>query len=242
MEQNKAKIASLRWEQTTVPAGLMQMAEMKGNSTNPESYPFPVFLAEVKGANAETVILNPSRKVLADMIEISKRLVAEQGIRAITTSCGFNAVFQKELADALDVPVFTSALLQVPFVLQMIGSDRRVGIVTANRNSLTPRHLEACGIDPNGRIAIGGLEDAPQWKKIFDAPDECFDVEAVGAEIRGAALKLQKDYPDLGAIVLECTDLPPYRAAIAEATHLPVFDFNTMTGFMAMSLGALNLY
>src|SRR5665647_163291 len=112
----KPKIAILRWEAGHVPEGLMQLETMTGNSTNLKSYPFPVKLVHVEGANVETVITHPSKEVLSRMIDIANKLVKEDGIKAISTSCGFNAIFQKELAEALDVPVFTSALLMVPFV------------------------------------------------------------------------------------------------------------------------------
>ncbi|MBD8989135.1 MAG: aspartate/glutamate racemase family protein, partial [Clostridiales bacterium] len=91
------KIAILRWESGHVPQGLMQLEQLPGNSTNLASYPFPVKLVEVKGANTDTVILHPSQKLLEDMIQLAKELEKE-GVRAITTSCGFNAIFQEALA------------------------------------------------------------------------------------------------------------------------------------------------
>ena len=121
---SKPKIAILCWERGTVPAGLMQMEEQLGNSTNLKTYPFPVKLVEIKGANVETVITHPSAEVLERMIAVSKRLIEEDGIQAISTSCGFNAIFQEKLSSALSVPVFTSALLQVPFVHQIVGANR----------------------------------------------------------------------------------------------------------------------
>ena len=63
------KIAILRWESGHVPQGLMQLEQLPGNSTNLASYPFPVKLVEVKGANTDTVILHPSQKLLEDMIQ-----------------------------------------------------------------------------------------------------------------------------------------------------------------------------
>jgi hypothetical protein len=35
----------------------------------------------------------------------------------------------------------------------------------------------------------------------------------------------------MGAIVLECSMLPPYARAVQEATGLPVFDFVTMINY-----------
>ena len=100
------KIAILRWESGFVPQGLMQLETMAGNSTNPASYPFPVRLVEVKGACVETVITHPSKELLQRMTAICRQL-KEEGIQAVTTSCGFNAIFQKELADNAGIPVFT---------------------------------------------------------------------------------------------------------------------------------------
>ena len=59
------------------------------------------------------------------------REMEKDGIRAITTSCGFNAVFQSELSNSVSVPVFTSSLLQVPMVYRMLGKGYLVGIITA---------------------------------------------------------------------------------------------------------------
>ena len=126
------KIAILRWESGHVPQGLMQLEQLPGNSTNLASYPFPVKLVEVKGANTDTVILHPSQKLLEDMIQLAKELEKE-GVRAITTSCGFNAIFQEALANAVDIPVFTSSLLQVPFAQALVGNMVSEGT--------TPRHL-----------------------------------------------------------------------------------------------------
>ena len=222
------EIAILRWEQGDVPAGLKQLGDITGNSTNPDSYPFPVKLVEVKGANVETVITHPSKKLLADMIEISKELIEKEGIRAITTSCGFNAIFQKPMADALSVPVFTSSLMQVPFVQQLIGADKKVEVITANKGSLTEEHFRACGIGPEICPVVVGLEEAEEWSKIFDKPDESFDLEKVENEIITAALGGIEENPSVGAIVLECTDLPPFARKIGRATGLPVFDFSSM--------------
>ena len=235
-------IAILRWESGHVPAGLLQLEQMPGNSTNPASYPFPVRLVEVKGANVETVITHPSQTLLADMTALTKDLVRRQGVCAITTSCGFNAVFQEALSSAVPVPVFTSALLQVPFVQQIIGRDRTVAVITANSAALSERHLRACGITGDMRVKIFGLETAAEWKKIFDRPDQPFDIDAVGGEIEAAAVSAVRSNPDIGAIVLECTDLPPYAARIRQAAGLPVFDFSSMMGLMSIALGGLSLY
>ena len=240
--QHNPKIAILRWETGHVPEGLMQLETMPGNSTNPASYPFPVKLVEVPGANVETVITNPSPKVLENMISITHRLAAEDGVCAVTTSCGFNAVFQTALAEAVDIPVFTSALLQVPFVQNLIGKNRTVAVITANKRSLSPAHMHACGITDDMNVIVLGLEDAKEWSKIFEQPNVKFDMEAVSEEIMGIARRAVAEHSDIGAIVLECTDLPPYAARMREELGLPVFDINSLVGHVAMALSELKLY
>ena len=216
------KIAILRWESGHVPQGLMQLEQLPGNSTNLASYPFPV-------------------KLLEDMIQLAKELEKE-GVRAITTSCGFNAIFQEALANAVDIPVFTSSLLQVPFAQALVGRDRAVGVITASASSLSEKHLRACGITDEMHPIVMGLENAPEWSKIFDHPDDSFDMDLVTEEILNVARQGVKDHPEIGAIVLECTDLPPFAHRIREELDIPVFDFNSMIGHVAMALSIVKLY
>ena len=224
MDMSKPRIGILRWEGGKVPEGLMQLERMTGNSTNPASYPFPVKMVEVKGATTETVIIHPSREVLSRMIEIVKEMEKE-GICAVTTSCGFNAVFQKELAEAVNIPVFTSSILQVPFVQTIIGKNHSVGIITANKGSLTREHMRACNITDESNLYVVGLEDCKEWRKIL-----------------GAIAKGFEEHPDTAFIVLECTDLPPYAKQIRERFHVPVLDVNTMIGYMAYAIGQMKMY
>lgn len=238
----KCKIAILKWEEGKVPVGLMQLETLPGNSTNLKSYPFPVKLVSIKGANADTVIIHPSQELLKEMICISKRLIKEDGIQAISTSCGFNAIFQKGLAEALDVPVFTSALLQVPLIHNMIGKDQSIGIITANKSALTREHFHACGISDDIPLVVLGLENASEWSKIFKKPDQGFAIDTVADEVIHVVKAGIADNPNIGAIVLECTDLPPFAEKIRAETKLPVFDFSSMMGHVAIALGELKLF
>lgn len=236
------KIAILRWEEGLVPEGLMQLEALPGNSTNRNSYPFPVRLVHVPGACVETVITHPSEKLLEDMITICKKLQEEEGIRAIATSCGFNAIFQQKLAVATKMPIFSSALLQVPLVQNLIGRERTVAILTANKSALTREHFHACGITDDMHVEVLGLEHAQEWSKIFDRPDERFDMKKVEEEIITTSKTAVLKNASIGAFVLECTDLPPFAAKISKVTGLPVFDFVTMVGHVAIALGEIRMY
>ncbi len=229
------KIGILCWETGHVPRGLMQLESLVGNSTNPASYRYPVRLNPVRGANVHTVLENPSPEVLAQMIADAQAMAAD-GIAAITTSCGFNAIFQAELASALSIPVFTSSLLQVPMVQRMIGPQAEVCIVTANAGALRPEHLSAVGITRTTGLRVVGLEPCTEWRRMFTEPDQDVDLALIEKEILSTCLEAVATHPAVRAFVLECTDLPPFSAAIRQQTGLPVFDFITMTNYLEASL------
>lgn len=234
-EKTNPKIGLLCWESGQVPRGLVQLESLIGNSTNPASYAYPVQFHHVKGANIYTILEHPDKVVLGAMIDAARGM-SESGIRAITTSCGFNAIFQNELADAVNVPVFTSSLLQVPLVQKIIGDKGEVCIITAKKAALKPEHLKAAGIGRTDRLHVFGLETCEQWGRIFSAPDEDLDIDAVRNEVVGISLEAIKLHPAIKAFVLECTDLPPFAADIRNKTGLPVFDFMTMVNYIHSTL------
>jgi hypothetical protein len=226
-----AKIGVLCWETGQVPRGLLQLEALPGNSTNPASYGYPVRFHPVRGANVHTILENPNQAVLETMIADAMTMVSE-GVKAITTSCGFNAIFQRELAQAAGVPVLTSSLLQVPFVRLLYGPKSEIGIITANAGALGPRHLAAAGIATMDGLHILGLERCPEWNRMFAEPKAEIDLDVIEQEVLGTALRALAEHPGIQAFVLECTDLPPYSEAIRRQSGLPVFDFITMVNFL----------
>lgn len=57
-------------------------------------------------------------------------------------------------------------------------------------------------------------------------------MEGVKGELVSIAKNMVRDHPDIGAILLECTDMPPHAADIQRAVNLPVFDSVTMIKFI----------
>ncbi len=229
------KIGILRWEAGLVTKGLQQLAKMKGNSVNPDSYAYPVLLRRVKGASAQTIIIQPDENVLNGMVAEMKEMISA-GVKAITTTCGFNAIHQKRLANLADVPVFTSSIMQVPFVKMMLGSDQSVAILTARKKSLTIEHLRNAGIGPDIPLHVFGMEGCQEWGKLLNYSEVEMDLKMVKEEIISMSMHAIRNYPEIGAFVLECTDMPPFSEAIKKATGLPVFDFITMTNYVYKAL------
>lgn len=202
-----------------------------GNAT---TFPFPVLHHVVPGATGERVVRQADAHALAPWIEGARRLEAA-GVRAITTSCGFTAMFQRELAAAVEVPVFASSLLLVPFIARILRPGSRVGIVTADSRHLTPRHLAGAGVDPD-TVAVAGMEGCPEFEEVVFRDRHDLDVARMEAEVVGVATALVAHQPEVRALLLECSLLPPFAHAVQAATRLPVFDFTTMITMVHGSL------
>ena len=129
-------------------------------------------------------------------IEKARELEAE-GVRAITTGCGFFAKYQKAAAEALTVPLFNSPLLLVPMVSRMIGKGKRVGIISAGGSHLQGPFLENVGIDDTILFAIDGLEDKEEFTKVHVTQEKStIDPEKMESEVVAVAERLVKAYPD----------------------------------------------
>jgi len=233
MQSNAPFLGVLRWEEGGSPQGLEQLESLVGNSTNPATYPFPVVFRRVKGANYHSVVQAPHIGLIDAMVNEGKKMV-ELGVRAIITSCGFNAIFQRELAKALPVPVFTSALMQIPFILASIGG-KKLAVITASKSTLRVEHFRAVGVHDMQAIEIYGMEVMPEWSKISRFPNQPLAMEKVENEVVSLATLAKHEHPDLGAILLECTDLPPFANAVRKAVNLQVYDLLSMVALIQKS-------
>lgn len=196
-----------------------------GDVGNADSFPFPVTLAVCKGAGTEKVLEHAAEGLLPAITETAKSLQAE-GATAVTTCCGFLAIHQQELAASLPVPVATSSLLQVPLILQLLQPHQSVGVITANGKTLGARHLSAVGIslESQERVHLIGIERTPHLYRVLTSDGAELDQSVAQAEVVGVARHAVASNPDIGAFVLECTNLPPYSEAIKAATGRPVWD------------------
>jgi Asp/Glu/hydantoin racemase len=196
-----------------------------GDVGNATTYPFPVRFKVVKGVYLKDIVCEKSDiSVCRRYVEEAKELEGE-GVRAITTSCGYFIYFQDEIADAVNVPVFTSSLIQVPFVAKMLGKNKRVGIICDNSKYLTKTHLRKAGIDDSMLVTVAGMDR--NWS-IVRGQDPKKRLDGFERALPKVAKELVSEHPDIGALVFECTNFAPGAAAVQEATGLPVFDIITL--------------
>jgi Asp/Glu/hydantoin racemase len=193
---------------------------------NGETWPFPVLFRVVRGATPEKVVLLGAKGLLPDFIAAAQELV-HLGAEAITTNCGFLSLFQRELAEAVQVPVATSSLMQVPWVQATLPPGKRVGVITVSKQSLTPAHLDAAGV-PRDIPCVGTESGREFFRVLIRADHQDMDIDLATQDILDAGRALVAQHPDVGAIVLECTNMPPYAAALRDALGLPVYDVYSM--------------
>ena len=197
-----------------------------GDVGNPATFPFAVRYKVVQGASPQRLVIEADKRLLGPFIEAGQSLI-DEGARAIATSCGFLALFHLELQQALPVPVFSSSLLQVHLTNSMLQQGQKTGIITARKESLTKRHLKAIAIDQYP-LAIVGMDQAVEFTSVFIHGKTTLDKQKCSQEMAQAAETLLQKHPDVGAIVLECTNMGPYSKAIRSLTGLPVYDVVTM--------------
>ncbi len=206
-----------------------------GDMGNATTFPFPVRYHRVLGAAPDLVVRRGAAGLLPAFVEGARQLERE-GVGAITTNCGFLVKYQHELAASVTVPVFTSSLLLVPLVHRMLPPGRRVGIMTVNAATLTGEHLREAGIGPEVPLAVAGLEGEKEFTRVLLGDELELDVDVAREEHVRVARRLVDEHPDLGAIVLECTNMPPYTGDIQRETGLPIFD---IVSLVTMVHGAL---
>jgi hypothetical protein len=177
--------------------------------------------ALVRDASPERVVRGDARG-LVDAFAAAGRELGSQGAAGIITTCGFLALHQRRLAQALPVPFASSSLMQLPVLARTLSAGKRAGVITIDAASLTGRHLAAVGadpatpvvgVDPNGELARSILGDLPT-----------LDVAAAERDVLAAGEVLLARHPDVGAVVLECANMPPYAAALRQRLRLPVHD------------------
>ena len=222
----EAKIGVLMLD-TTFP-------RLLGDIGNGLTFPFPVKYALVKGATVNAWSKKGIHLCCSLLLEGALAL-QRQGVQAITTSCGFLSLFQKEIEQKVNVLFYASSLIQIPFVFRLVGKRGQIGVMTASKASLSSQHFKALGIHQIP-MAVEGMDNMPEFTRCFVEGQEDMDADKVEKEVVGKAKTLVDNHPDVRAIVLECTNMSPYKERIKKAVNLPVFDIVSLTEFVYAAL------
>ena len=193
---------------------------LHGDIGNPESFDFPVRYITIKSAIPSNVTIadNLPLSLQQEFITAAETLI-EDNISVITTTCGFLSTMQQQLAQLSSIPVICSALELLPLLASIHGDANRVGVLTFNKDTLNEIHTT--GITP---AAIEGLLPDDTLRKVINEDLSSLDEKSAMENVVAACERLLKTAPEATAILLECTNLSPYKNHIKEYTDLPVYD------------------
>jgi len=219
-----------------VTIGLVQMhvnlAMIPGNMGNATTFDFPILYRRMNAENVFDVMADDPTKNFTDAIVEAAQWLELQGVRAIMGNCGFFGSYQNAVKARINVPFFSSSLMMLPMMVHSMTSNKKVGVITANGPILEQvKAVENCGLsldDKENRIVIRGCENGEEFSSAIMANTGVYNPLKVEGEIVAVAKQLVKDH-DIGAILLECTELSPHAVAVQNAVRMPVWDYTTLT-------------
>ena len=195
-----------------------------GDMGNAGTWPFPVLYKVVPGASPRRVVCDKAEGLLDEFLAAAQEL-ARLGADGITTTCGFLSLYQRQIAAHIGVPVATSSLMQIPSIERILPPGKRVGVLTVSAANLTEDHLLAAGADP--ATPVVGTDDGSEFTHVMLNDEERLDIAAAERDILAAGDALVSGHRDIGAVLLECTNMVPYASALSERLRLPVFSIYT---------------
>jgi hypothetical protein len=222
------------------PLGILTLdtafPRIRGDVGCAQTFAFPVRLRTVGGATVEHVVHRRDERALLPAFIAAGTALASEGCIGLATTCGFMVRWQRELAAALPIPILTSALLQLPLVASTLPAGKRVGIVTYSAAEIAPDLLACAGGDTSTPVA--GVDPDGYFSRTIRHGSKTLDVARMEADTLAAARQLTASHRDIGAIVLECANMPPYRDAVRTAVGVPVFDAAQLIGWFHAGLRA----
>ena len=209
-----------------------------GDVRNASAFPFPVQYEIVEGVDIWKLVHEEDKSQCLAPIQRAAKKLESMGCRAIVAECGYFAYFQQDIAGYVDVPVFMSSLLQVPFAQQLIGQNKVVGIMMARKAELRDHHLESVGIRIGSNYVIEGAEDdgkCTQFENLWyaparpDVPEAYYD--KAQEEFVQVCVEFYNAHDNMGAMMLECTGMQPFARAIQREIDIPIFSWGTLLDY-----------
>jgi len=207
-----------------------RMPFIPGDVRNAGTYEYPVLYKTVRGLSPADCASGAS-KFSAAVIEAARALEA-QGVKGISSDRGQFAVFQDDVREAVRVPVCLSSLLQLPMIARTLDPARPIAIITDDVAALPTELLRRPDLAVANPIVVRGMQDQREFGSAVLRSKGTLNSDLITAEAIEVVRTLQSEHPGLGAVLLECSALPPYARALQQATGLPIYDFVTMIDYL----------
>ena len=209
-----------------------------GDVRNPSAFPYPIQYEVAQGLDIQKLVRGKDKDQYFDTILTAALNLQKMGCRAIAAEGGYFAFFHQEVKARMDIPVFMSSLLQVPGAQSIINPDQ-----------LLEKHLSSVGIHPGSNYVVGGAMDngkCPEfdnlWTEGLRPQIPQADFQRAEKDFVRAGTQFYEKYPNMGAMVLECTGFPPFARALQSIINIPVFSWGTLMDFANMVTAHRNYY
>ena len=201
-----------------------QFPRIPGDIANARTWSVPVHYRVVPGATPKAAVYDKGKDILEGFIDAAKHLV-KMGADGITTNCGFLSLFQEKMAEAVNVPVATSSLMQVDMVQSLLPKSKKVAILTIHKPSLKQEHLIAANVPLDTPIV--GTENGREFTRVIINDEKEMDIDQARQDHLDAVKELMTSHSNIGAIVMECTNMSPFAADVRKKFGIPVFNIYT---------------
>ena len=222
-----------------VTIGLLQfqanLPMIPGNMGNATTFDFPMAYREMNAANVYDVMSTTPVERFTDAAVEAAKWLEMQGVRAIIGNCGFWGHYQIAVQERIDTPFFSSSLMMLPMMVRCLPKKQKVGVITANGPLLSEgAAIENCGLSLDlmkERVVIEGCEDDLEFARAM-AVKGVYNPEKFEQDVLAGVTRLLKRDPDIGVILLECTELSPHAHAVQRLVNMPVWDYTSMTNWI----------
>ena len=197
-----------------------------GDPGHAETFDFPVVYEVLKDFPFQDLI--DVKKDHLDILVSRARALEAKGVELVVADCGLFGYFQEDLEKALSVPFIGSSLDMIPLIGRFLPAGTKVGILTGDTRILKKAHLAASGVSPQ-EVVLAGMEESEEFRRVVLERELSLDPGKMRDDAVSAALKLKNK--NIGALVIECTNLITFRQDIQEALNVPVYDLVSLIEF-----------
>lgn len=218
---NYGQLAGILMLDSTIP-------RIPGDPGHAETFPFPVRYGVVRGLPFQDLV--EGSKDHLDLIIQAALDLEKEGVQFVAADCGLFSPFQKDISNALQVPFLGSSLNLIPLLSTFLPEKKKIGLITGDTRLLKEKHLAAA--DAKGdRLIIGGMEGCAEFQRVVLERENELDIE----QMRQGVLEVAKGFmgKDIGAVLLECTNLITFRSTIQRLLRVPIYDAVSLIEFFA---------
>ena len=220
---NYGQLAGILMLDSTIP-------RIPGDPGHAATFSFPVRYGVIRELPFEDLVeirRDNIGRILAAALDLQ-----QEGVNFIAADCGLFSAFQRDIANALEIPFIGSSLSLIPLIAGFLSLKQKIGLITGDTRLLKQGHLQAVGADA-ARLVIRGMEHSPEFQDVVIRRRPGLDPDAMKTGVLAAAGELFSSGEAIGAILLECTNLISFRSDIQEQFNVPVYDLVSLIEFFA---------